>query len=223
MVRAARLKPPSILFLGSLLVIGGLTLGLGLKALSDIERIYRPEDLAYSETPQTFRLWFLEARRHGSSDNVLSVSVAERLRTMRIDKRRALVSALMSDPYLETLWSDRKDRRGNLGSLLGGVLRALSTSPLEGDLWLVAARLRRRLNGFDEEAERYLQASFRYTPREIYLVMDRLLLASQVALVLSPETLELARRDQQYLNDFPDQGLVTRVQEQLRGVNFGAR
>ena len=87
---------------------------------------------------------------------------------------------------------------------------------------MVAARLRRRLSGFDEEAERYLQASFRYTPREIYLVIDRLLLASQIALVLSPETLELARRDQQFLNDFPDQGLVKTVQEQLRGVNFSA-
>ncbi len=61
MVRAARLKAPSILFLGTLLLIGGLTLGLGTKAFSDIRQIYRPEDLAYSESTQTFRLWFLEA------------------------------------------------------------------------------------------------------------------------------------------------------------------
>src|SRR5262245_47375284 len=114
MVRAARLKPPSILFLGSLLVIGGLALGLGLRALSDIRQIYRPEDLAYSETPQTFRLWFLEAHLHAPSDDALTMAVAERLRTMRIDKRRALVNALMSDSYLETLWRDQKDRRGNL-------------------------------------------------------------------------------------------------------------
>src|SRR5262245_14022249 len=122
MVRAARLKPPSILFLGALLVIGGLTLGLGLKALSNIRQIYRSEDLAYSESIQTFRLWFLEARRHAASDSALTGVVAERLRTMRIDKRRALVNALMSDSYLETLWNDRKDRRRNLGALLGGVL-----------------------------------------------------------------------------------------------------
>ena len=77
----------------------------------------------------------------------LTAAVAERLRTMRIDKRRALVDALMSDRYLETMWSDKKDRRGNLGALLGGVLEALSSSPLEGDLWLAAARLRRRLSG----------------------------------------------------------------------------
>ena len=56
MVRAARLKPPSILFLGALLLIGGLTLGLGLKALSDIRQIYRPEDLAYSESDSDFSL-----------------------------------------------------------------------------------------------------------------------------------------------------------------------
>src|SRR5262245_7241631 len=120
MVRAARLKPPSILFLGALLVIGGLSLGLGLQAFSDIRQIYRPEDLAYSESIQTFRLWFLEARRHAASENALTMGVAKRLQNMRIDKRRALVSALMSDRYLETLWSDEKGRRRNLGALLGG-------------------------------------------------------------------------------------------------------
>ncbi len=95
------------------------------------------------------------------SDDALIAAVAERLRTMRIDKRRALVHALMSDRYLESLWSDKKDRRANLGALLKGVLQALSSSPLEGDLWLAAARLRRRFSGFDEQAERYLAASFR--------------------------------------------------------------
>jgi hypothetical protein len=220
MERRRRLTEPSLLFLGLLLLIGGLTLGLGLTAFADIRQIYRSEDLAYNESPQIFRLWFLEAHRHGSSDDDLIRAVAQRLQTMRIDKRHALIHALMSDRYLETLWSAEKDRRSNLGSLLKGVIQAVSSSPLEGDLWLAAARLRRRLSGFDEQAERYLEASFRYTPREIYLLIDRLMFAAQITTVLSPETRELARRDQQFLKNFSDQELIRKAEEQLRGSDF---
>jgi hypothetical protein len=157
MVRAARREQPSILFLGSLLLIGGLTLGSGVKAFLNLEQVYRPDDIAYSESNQTF-----------------------------LDQRRALVHALLSDPFLKTMWNDDRDRRGTLGALLGGVLQALASSPLEGDLWLAAARLRRSLMGFDEEGERYLTASFRYTPREVDLVIDRLFLARGEASRNSP-------------------------------------
>ena len=78
----------------------------------------------------------------------------------------------MSDPISRACGATERTGVANLGALLGGVLQALSSSPLEGDLWLVAARLRRRLSGFDEEVERYLQASFRYT-REMTYSGDR--------------------------------------------------
>jgi hypothetical protein len=220
MVRAAKRKQPAILFLGSLLLIGGLTLGSGVMALLGLAQTYRPEDLAYSESDQTFRLWFLEARRHAPSDDTLTTAVAERLRAMRIDKRRALVDAMMSNRFLATMWSDEQDRRGNLRALLGGALQALSSSPMEGDLWLIAARLRWRLEGFDDVAEQYLDASFRYTPREIQLLVDRLVLARAVGIVLSPETRQLARRDQDYLRDFNGHGRVKDAQEELRSADF---
>ena len=213
MVRRPRPKAPSFILLAALLTIGGLSLGLGVQAFLDLRSIYREEDVAYSETPQTFRLWFLRAQQGQASREVVAKAVAGRLSIMRLDQRRVLVHALMDDRYLENLWTDDKTRRASVDILLQGVLGALSTSPLSGDLWLVAARLRRRLNGFDETAAHYLEASFRYAPREEYLALDRLVLSSQVSPLLSDEVKELARRDGVLVRGSSDQHVVERAEE----------
>jgi hypothetical protein len=213
MVRRPKLKTPSLVLLAALLSIGGLSLGLGLQGLVNLRSLYREEDIAYSESPQTFRLWFLRAQQGQAFKEEVAKAVASRLSIMRLDQRRALVHALMGDRYLDSLSTDNKRRRASVDGLLQGVLNALSTSPLSGDLWLVAARLRRRLNGFDETAAHYLEASFRYAPREEFLALDRLVLSSQVSPLLSDEVKELAKRDGVLVRSSSDQHVVERAQE----------
>src|SRR5262245_39737361 len=174
MARPARPRPPSLILVTMLVVLGALTLGLGATKFSELKRFYREEDLALSQSPHTFRLWFLKSCRVAQSPQACADMVAGRLNIMRLEQRQGLVQSLMSDAYLKSLWTSDADRRATIGILLKGVLKALATSPLDGDLWLAAARLRRRQNGFDELAARYLEASFRYAPREPFLVVDRL-------------------------------------------------
>src|SRR5262245_31149948 len=110
MARRARLRPPSLILLGLLLALGGTTLGLGTLSLKELSQIYREEDIAFGESPQAFRIWFLESWRDRTPDT-FARDVGERLTTMRIEQRRALVHALMSDAFLNAFWKDPKYRR----------------------------------------------------------------------------------------------------------------
>jgi hypothetical protein len=203
-------------FIAVLLALGGTTLGMGVLSLKELSRIYREEDLAFGESPPTFRFWFLKARQGRVSDAALAKAVAKRLTIMRVEQRRAVVHALMSDEFLEGFSQNTRDLRSNLGVLLRGSLEALASSPLSGDLWLAAARIERRLNGYDEAAARYLAASVRYAPREVHLAADRLSLMTAVAPLLSDELKEASRRDYQLLRDHAHPSLAARAEVGLR-------
>src|SRR5690348_1601347 len=122
MVRRPKLKSPSLVLLAALLCIGGLSLGLGLQGLVNLRSLYREEDIAYSESPQTFRLWFLRAQQGQAFKEEVAKAVAGRLSIMRLDQRRALVHTLMSDRYLDSLSTNNKTRRASIDGLLQGVL-----------------------------------------------------------------------------------------------------
>lgn len=206
-----------------LMVLGGLTLGLGATTFSELKRSYREQDLALSESPHTFRLWFLKSCRVERSAQACADRVSGRLNIMQLGQRQVLVQSLMSDTYLKSLWTSDADRRATIGMLLNGVLEALTTSPLDGDLWLAAARLRRRQNGFDEVASRYLEASFRYAPREPFLVVDRLFLAAQVSPLLSDELMKFGRRDYELLHIYKQPHIIDRTEQELRRYKLFAQ
>jgi hypothetical protein len=195
---------------------GGLALALGLLSLTELRRLYRQEDMAYSESPETFRLWFLDARRRDPDQQRLAARVGDKIRIMRLEMRGALVDALMSDRFVDSFGTDAGERRTAVATLADGILNALSASPMNGDLWLAAARLRRRQVGFDDIARQYLEASFRYAPQEFPVAVNRLFLAARVSPFLSDELKELALRDYALLRSLGDQKLVASAEQELR-------
>src|SRR5262249_12330897 len=127
MARPVRSRPPSLILMTMLVVLGALTLGLGAMSFSELKRFYREEDLALSESPYTFRLWFLTSCRVAQSPQACADMVAGRLNIMRLELRQGLVQSLMSDTYLRSLWTSDADRGATIGILLDGVLKALAT------------------------------------------------------------------------------------------------
>src|SRR5262245_5796229 len=128
MARLKKLKPPSLLFLALLLALGGTTLGMGVLSLKELSHSYREQDLVYGESPQAFRLWYLQARQHWIPDDAFVKMVADRLILMRVDQRRKLVHALMSDDFLDSLSRVKRNRRVDLDVLSTAVLQALASS-----------------------------------------------------------------------------------------------
>jgi hypothetical protein len=216
MAQRARLKSPSLPLVAVLLAIGGITVGLGVLSFKDLSQIYREEDLVYGETPSTFRFWFLNARQERKPDYALVEGVAHRLTGMRVEQRRALVRALMSDNFLASFSNNGRNSRSINRILLNGFIEALGSSPLSGDLWLGAARLERRLNGYDEAAQHYLEASLRYAPREVNLAADRLLFMISVAPLLTNQLKEAVSRDYQLVRREGHPSLAARAEPGLR-------
>jgi len=72
---------------------------------------------------------------------------------------------------------------------------ALAKAPAIGEFWFLAAKLRNGLFGFDATAQRYLELSFTYAPKEVDLVLERLQMMSLAWPLLSARLRDIVRHD----------------------------
>ena len=79
--------------------------------------------------------------------------------------------------------------------LLQGVGLALAKAPALGELWLLSAKLRNGLFGFDATVQHHIELSFAYTPKEVDLVLERLQMTSLAWPLLNARVKDITRHD----------------------------
>jgi hypothetical protein len=163
-----------------LVVSAGLLL-MGTFASARLNATYLANDLARLESPKSFRVWLLQGVKSSEkTKSDLSENIASRLLLMSLYARRQLVvTAGTNDFWYETGLSEAEIILAG-EALLAGVVAALKNAPSLGGLWLLAANLEIRLNGFSETARNYLRASRIYTPNETDMVLQRINLSAIV-------------------------------------------
>jgi hypothetical protein len=170
------LSSPSRKPLLIVLVLAGLAVSsTGLVLANQLSQVYRAVDIAYRQSEQTFYNW-LEgvARTHGLKSEFLVKLIAQRLLLMPTVDRRNAINSMMIDAFWDELAPPGTDRRPIFDLMSRTTRLALSSDPLSGELWLLAAWLRTKTNGFDAKASDYFVLSQHFAPRESALVLQRL-------------------------------------------------
>ena len=168
-----------------LVLVGAVTGSMGVSRLLDLGTIYRPSDLFLTETPETFRAWLKEAlvrpdQGQEGTPTDLPPRIADRLLTMGIEKRRAIVTAMMRRSWWDAISTEGRPRRQAREGVRDGVLLALQQAPAAGDLYLLAAALETTLQGYTAQTGELLRSSSSFAPRELPVVLERLRFAPLV-------------------------------------------
>lgn len=162
------------LLLGSLLVAIPLGL-LGLARFAQVTQAYEAHELAFTETPQTYRVWLTRAWSEDGPE--ATEAIRERLLLMPIARRVSAAATMSGNLFWEGIVADPAARLDLMRAQLAATEAALEDLPTAGDLWLLAARLRTVLTGFDQTARTYLAASFQFAPLEGPVIRARTLFA----------------------------------------------
>jgi hypothetical protein len=167
---------------------GVIVSSAGIFLLQYLSHVYRPIDLAYRQSEQTFYDWLAaEIKQDDPQSKHVADLIAQRLMIMAVTERRDTVNSMMIEYFWDELAPPGTDRRPIYSLMDRATKSALKSLPLAGDLWLFAAWLRTMTNGFDEKAAEYLLMSQRFTPREKTLVLSRLDFITQVVSTVSAE------------------------------------
>jgi hypothetical protein len=172
------------------------TLALGSASLSVVASVYRSSDIALTETPQTFQAWLFQELQSVDVSHVDAAgNIANRLLIMPLEKRRGLAAALMQPAFWTPFAAEGQTPRAAQQVMRNGLLQALSRAPMLGDLYLAAAWLEVRIEGFGARGRALLKASHRFAPRELPFVVNRLSMAPLVWALLKDEDRALLRAD----------------------------
>lgn len=167
---------------------GAIVSSAGIFLLQYLSQVYRPVDLAYRQSEQTFYDWLAaEIKQNVPQSKHVADLIAQRLMLMAITERRDAINSMMIDYFWDELAPPGTDRTPIYSLMDRATKSALKSLPLAGDLWLFAAWLRTMTNGFDEKAAEYLLLSQRFTPREKTLVLSRLDFITQLVTTASAE------------------------------------
>lgn len=182
-------EPTDRLVLALALCIGLGAMGGGFQFLSQLEGAYRPADLARSESPESF-IAFVSQGGPGPHD------IAARMAAMPLLARYNLASALLIDPkLLGALGATRDARLKRLETLHAGMLLALKNQPSRAEIWLMAAKTRALIAGFDSEASAFALQSYQYSQDEPHLALARLTFLLPVHALVTPDIAEGMERD----------------------------
>jgi hypothetical protein len=181
-------------------VVGLLVGALALIAASgylaaELRLAYQPADLAYSDGPRSFQAWLSRTWRGAPDGDEAASAIAARLLAMPIAARRATVASMADEAFWTGAVADEAGRRALQAHTRAAVLAALRQAPAAGELWLAAAVLQTRLDGFDERASSYLAASYRFAPREGQVAYGRAGLIAHILPVLDGPLAEAAAND----------------------------
>ena len=153
---------------------------------ASLSSAFRPADILYQQPVAAFAAWLsrlpesAEASAGAGLQEEQASAIASRLLLLPISSRRAVLSAMMDDAVWSTLAPSEESRRRFLALSSRALQEALSKAPLDGAMWLAAAKLRTLQEGFDRTAETFLRRSYVLAPREAMVAADRLAFAGLI-------------------------------------------
>lgn len=175
---------------------GLATVALGGASLSAISSAYRSSDIAVTETPQTFQAWLAQdVQPAGLGGTGAASRIARRLLIMPLENRRGLAAAVMQPAFWKPFATGGQTPRAMQQAVRDGLLLALRRAPMAGDLYLAAAALETRIDGFGSRGRALLKASHTFAPRELPFVINRLSMAPLVWPLLKDEDRLLMKAD----------------------------
>lgn len=186
-----------------LLTIAAIVAGGGAWQFNRLDQTHLKEEILYPVTPKSLQIWMktLEISDQASAD-----LLADRILLMSLPQRRDAVIGMSGTTFFAELNPKFVEQQNLKVLVLKAVLSALSRAPALGDLWFLAGKLHGQLYGVDPKAQKYLQLSFAYAPKEVDLVLARLEMMSLAWPLLSPDSKNIVRDDLEVIGEaYPDQ------------------
>jgi hypothetical protein len=194
-----------------LMSLGLVVMTMGGWQLSRLDRTHVRAEALYRVSPQTLLLW-LSSLDIRSPDTV--ERIAERLLLMSLPQRREAVLALTEKEIWKPLAGNPRDLRNWHMVMLQATEGAVAKAPTAGELWFLAGVLKGRLAGFGAVSQRYLALSATYAPREIELVIARLIVLAPAWPLLDNRLKDIVRRDL-VLAEIADAGRAKAIRQVL--------
>ncbi len=185
----------------------------GVTMMTSLSSSFRTAEIFYQNPVAGFSAWLLAlpepvdaADISGSADiggadagpdEGRARAIAGRLLLLPVSPRRAILSAMMNDPFWSGLARSEADRRRFIAVSSLGLDEALRRAPLSGAMWLAAAKLRTLQDGFDAKAETYLRRSYVLAPKEAGVAADRLAFTGSIRPLLRDDFDAEFERDSQ--------------------------
>ena len=177
---------------GVLLSVGVCLIGLGGYQLFRLNDTHLRTEVLFSVSPATLQVW-LATLDHADREN--AARLADRFVSMTLPQRRDAVLAIVQPDFFEAMGLDFAGRRSLQMLMLQAMEMALEEAPAVGEFWFLSAKLRNDLFGLDADAQRYLELSFAYAPKEVDLVLERLKMMSLAWPLLSGRVKDIVRHD----------------------------
>lgn len=175
-----------------LLLLGAIVAAGGASQFRILERTHQLDEILFSTSPRTLQAWM---KTLNWSDPDSANLLAKRFLAMTLPQRRDAVIAMAGRAFFAALDKGPAGQRDLQKMVLQGVLAALRQAPVLGDLWFLAGRLHSQLYGIDTTAQRYLELSYLYAPREVDLVLARLEAMGLAWALLSETSRDIVRQD----------------------------
>ncbi len=175
------------MLIGSLVLAGG-----AVWQLDRLARAHQPEEVLYSVSPRTLQAWINSI---DADEQASATRLADRLLLMTLPQRRDAVLAMSRQQFFSALSPTFNGQRRLQAFALTATRQALSRAPAPGDLWFLAGRLHSQIYGVDTTAQRYIELSYLYAPREVDIVLARLDAMALAWPLLAEPTREIVRRD----------------------------
>jgi hypothetical protein len=177
---------------GLLLSLGLFLTGLGGYQLFRLNDTHLRNEALYSVSPATLQVWLATLDLANPES---ATRLADRFVSMTLPQRRDAVLAIAQPKFFEEMGLSFAGQRSLQILMLKAMSLALAKAPAIGEFWFLAAKLRNGLFGFDATAQRYLELSFTYAPKEVDLVLERLQMMSLAWPLLSARLRDIVRHD----------------------------
>ncbi|MEM9470330.1 MAG: hypothetical protein AAGA00_00130 [Pseudomonadota bacterium] len=208
----------SPLAMGFLLSLGVCVTGLGGYQLFRLSDTHLHNEVLYSVSPGTLQVW-LTTLDPAKPEN--ASRIADRFVDMTLPQRRDAVLAIARPGFFESMALDFAGQRRLQTLMLQALGLALARAPALGELWLLSARLRNNLFGFDATTQHHLELSFAYAPKEVDLVLERLQMTSHAWPLLNDRVRDIVGHDVRIVDKaYPDRAAELRAYLRKAGAQF---
>ncbi|NNJ74998.1 MAG: hypothetical protein HKP56_07545 [Anderseniella sp.] len=178
--------------MGLLLCVGVSITALGGYQFFRLNNTHLQNEVLYSVSPGTLQVWLITLNPADPED---AARLADRFIGMTLPQRRDAVLAIAQPAYFEAMGLNFAERRSLQMLMLQASELALAKAPALGEFWFLSAKLRTGLYGFDTTAQRYLELSYAYSPKEVDLVLERLQMMSLAWPLLDARLKDIVRHD----------------------------
>ncbi len=204
--------------MGFVLSLGVCVTGLGGYQLVRLSDTHLHNEVLYSVSPGTLQVWLTTLDPANPED---ASRLADRFVGMTLPQRRDAVLAIARPNFFEAMGLNFADRRRLQTLMLQALGLALAKAPALGELWLLSAKLRNNLFGFDATVQHHLELSFTYAPKEVDLVLERLQMTSLAWPLLNDRVKDIVGHDVQIVDQaYPDRAAELRAYLRKAGAQF---